>query len=140
MPVLIKTRDKAWNHYRDIMRGWSPKNRAKLKRVSGWGTFEDGTGFFSSVGIETNRTPLFWLDGGTRVRRRAMSPNWQSKTYGNIGLGPQRAGAGFPINVWGYYPGIEPRNFRNAVLDDLYYGFQNDIEDAFYRMYKELWA
>ena len=81
--------------------------------------FEKATGGFHPpptfiVGkndITTTSKKFLWLEHGTRIRRRVMSKDWQSKTTpGSLQSG---SGAGKALG-FGSRPGIEPRNWWMA--------------------------
>ncbi len=80
------------------------------------------------VGTNDERA-VIWLDEGTAVRYRNVSFNWRSKTvpFGGTSI---RAGRGVATG-FGENPGIEPRHFRLAIIDE--------IEDAFYRGVDGAW-
>lgn len=140
-PVIIKTRDRALGHYESIVKPWSSESTPVFRKATGKKHIKGmGLCLYSTVGITTESTPLYWLDGGTKVRRRAMSRNWKSKTYYNMKLAPQRAGMGYATKKWGNYPGIKPRNFRDGVVDDIQYDFYREAREAYSRMCKELWG
>lgn len=137
-PVVMKTRNNAYGHYKNIVSGWSASSKPKFKRVTRTGVLPgNGWSVYSSVGIEDNKTPLFWLDQGTRVRYRIMSADWQSKTYPYIGIKSQRHGKGV-ASGWGTAPGIEPREFRRGIIIDIYPDFHIAARKAYRELLKEL--
>lgn len=84
-----------------------------------------GKAIYSGVGTNFTKTPIVWLDEGTRWRARGMSPNWQSKTMpGSLSVGP---GRGFATNNWGVYPGIEARHFRISIIEKRQAQFERKV-------------
>lgn len=119
MPAVTEASKQVKRKYNLIMRNWSAHNRPKIYTRSGVGqTPTGGYGVWSSTGTDIERTPLVWLEDGTSVRRRAMEPGFSSKTWWNSGT-QTRAGRGGAINMWGFYPGIKPRNFRDAIAREV---------------------
>lgn len=139
-PVVMKSRDDAYKNYRFITDRWTRKSRPKYERKTGTGVLgSEGWSVYSSVGIGDNRTPLFWLDGGTRVRYRTMSRDWKSKTWPYMGIRTQNIGRGRAAG-WGYHPGIEPRNFRESNIINIRPDFLIGTRRAFHQMCKDLFT
>lgn len=117
-PAVRDTAKDIRNTYnKEILSHFTRPNRAKIITRSGQGRSpidgRPGT-IWSAVGTDNERTPLVWLEGGTKVRWRHVSRDWRSKTYKNSGL-RFRVGRGRATG-WGRNPGIEARNFRNAIV------------------------
>lgn len=125
-PEVVKTARSLKTMYTtDILANFSAKNRAPITQRSGSGTSpfgQKGT-VWSAVGTNMEKTPLVWLDAGTKKRYRRMSFDWVSKTrpYAGIRFGVGRGRPGmFDFNeAMARKRRILPRNFRDDLIDEI---------------------
>ena len=120
------------------------KNRAaKMKRdfQHTTKTWEHKVTFHQLTEIEPDPTVIVYTDdeqygyvsGGTRVRRALMSPDFEAKTRpGALDSFPGRGGAIFVSSKLNL-PGIEARNFPEAVEKKHKRPHQRDVERAIAR-------
>lgn len=98
-----------------------------------------GKAIFAAAGTNAYRTPIVWLDEGTRWRARRMSPDWKSKTRpGSLSVGAGKGYARKGKNAWGRFPGIEARLFRVSIIKKRERAFRKGAEPIFERMIKGL--
>lgn len=153
-PVVIKEAEwiRKKIYWRRILQKFSAKNRVPLKRTSGVGkspapdsVFPKGVSgsytIWAAVGTDGKKsgnfmyTPFILLEEGTQIRYRGMSKNWRSKTTpGSLKVGARH---GFAAG-WGFYPGIEARNWRDVIVDKEIYPFEQECIKAFQTMANQM--
>ena len=124
--------------YRALQSSFSTKNRVKIRRKTGSGRSpvdgRPGT-IYSAVGSDKTRgSVLVWLEDGTDIRYRRMSTDWISKTSPRGGI-TMRPGRGRALG-FGVFKGIEPRNFRDDIVQGRYPIFIDNAQDDFDDMFK----
>lgn len=132
-PVVTNEAKQVKKYYRDLIlkKFKNSRHRVPIRVVSGSGNSPmGGKAIWAAAGTDGARTPegrdklgtpFIWLEEGF-LRKRKMSADWQSKTRpGSLLVGP---GKGTPINKWMAGVRVEPRNFRDAIIEkrqDIFY-------------------
>ena len=124
--------------YKGLQSHFSSKNRVRIRRKTGSGRSpadgKPGT-IYSAVGSDKTRgSVLVWLEEGTSIRYRRMSLDWRSKTSPGGGI-TMRSGKGKALG-FGVFKGIEPRNFRDDIVQGRYPIFIDNAQDDFDDMLK----
>lgn len=121
--------------YDKLQSSFSSKNKVKIYRKTGSGTSpangKPGT-IYCAVGSNKVRgSVLIWLEDGTKVRYRNMSPDWTSRTAPNtLHVRTINNGRALGFDPLGN-PGIAARNFRDSIIRERYPEFIERARDQF---------
>jgi len=114
LPVFLKANNRIEKDYRNVGNRFKknkPEWESKVDLVGSTPPTGGNRSMWSAVWTEND--VMRWLNSGTSVRYRVMSPNWRSLTSPGGGIKvnhPKGTAKG-----WGHKPGIKPRNFSYDI-------------------------